>query len=111
MKKSTSKLKKKTATKAKKRGTIKQLNQPRATARRGVSSEAIEFAKSIWPNIKKSTKFVEVPKFHSSVTYTLSSGERNTTTLMWFSVSGGSRILGLYDEPTDVCYIGEFIKG
>jgi hypothetical protein len=76
-----------------------------------VSPGAREFAKVIWPSIKKSTKFVQVPEFQSTVTYTMPSDESVTVGLKWYSVSRGPRILGHYDDANDVCYVGKFIEG
>jgi hypothetical protein len=70
-----------------------------------------EFAKTIWPGIQSSTRFVQVPEFQGSVTYSLPSGQEFTATLKWFTVSHGSRIFGHYDDQNDVCYIGKFVEG
>lgn len=69
-----------------------------------------EFAKVIWPRIKGSTKFVEVPEFQAAVTYRLRSGQLYTASLNWYGVSHGSKIFGHYDEENNVCYIGKFIE-
>ena len=111
MAKSKSKPKAKASPKTKKRGVTKHVAQRRTAAHGAVSPKAVEFAKSVWPSMNKSTKFVAVPEFQTAVTYTLPSGESYTTTLKWFSVSHGSRILGHYDEAIDVCYVGQFIEG
>lgn len=69
-----------------------------------------QFAQVIWPRIKDSTKFVELPEFQTSVTYALPSGEVYTASLNWYSVSHGSKIFGHYDDENDVCYIGKFVE-
>ena len=69
-----------------------------------------EFAKKIWPSIKDSTKFVQVPEFQGAITYTLPSGEVFTTALKWYTVTLGPRIFGHYDDANDVCYIAKFIE-
>ncbi len=79
------------------------------TSRRGGLARKIEFAKVIWPRIKGSTKFVEVPEFQAAVTYRLRSGQLYTAWLNWYGVSHGSKIFGHYDEENNVCYIGKFI--
>jgi hypothetical protein len=69
-----------------------------------------EFAKFVWPRIKESTTFVDVPETQGTVSYARPSGEQVTATLKWYTVSHGPRILGHYDEETDVCYIGQFFQ-
>lgn len=76
-----------------------------------ISQSEKAFAKTIWPGIKGSTRFVKLAEFQESVTYSLPSGQEFTVTLKWFTVSHGPRIFGHYDDQNDVCYIGKFIEG
>jgi hypothetical protein len=82
-----------------------------AAKRTEVSPGKKEFAKFVWPRIKDATRFVDVPESQGMVSYARPSGEQVTATLKWYTVSHGPRILGYYDEETDVCYIGQFIEG
>ncbi len=82
----------------------------RANSKSGRVTRKQQFAQVIWPGIKGSTKFVELPEFQTTVTYTLPSGEAHTASLNWYSVSHGSRIFGHYDDKNDVCYVGKFVE-
>ncbi len=88
----------------------KRESAKRASSKGGRAARAKQFAQVIWPRIKDSTKFVELPEFQTTVTYTLPSGEAHTASLNWYSVSHGSRIFGHYDDKNDVCYIGKFVE-
>ncbi len=94
----------------------KKASAKRASAKAGRSESDLlarkkQFAKMMWPAIKGSTRFVEVPESQGTVTYTLPSGRIYTAWLNWYSVSHGSRIFGHYDDYNDVCYIGKFVEG
>ncbi len=82
-----------------------------AAKRTQVSAGKQEFAKFVWPSIKDTTKFVEVPESQGTVSYVRPLGDQVTVTLKWYTVSHGPRILGHYDDENNVCYIGRFIEG
>ncbi len=75
-----------------------------------VSPGKREFARFVWPRIKDTTKFLDVPESQGTISYARPSGEQVTATLKWYKVSHGPRILGYYDEENDVCYIGRFVE-
>ncbi len=103
-------------TKTKKESRKRRQASPRRGSAKGTRSEGglgsrkKQFAKMIWPRIKDSTKFVELPEFQTTVTYTLRSGKPYTASLNWYGVSHGSKIFGHYDDENDICYIGKFVE-
>jgi hypothetical protein len=86
-------------------------SRARAPQGKEIPPSTRKFARAIWPQIKTTTIFVEVPEYRTIVTYTLPSGDPVTAVLKWYSVSHGPRILGHFDDANDVCYIGKFIEG
>ncbi len=83
----------------------------KVAAKRTQVSPGKEFAKFVWPSIKDTTRFVEVPESQGTVSYVRPLGDQVTVTLKWYTVSHGPRILGHYDDENNVCYIGRFIEG
>ena len=91
------------------RKTVK--NKRASPKQTSVSPSMREFAKTMWPGVGDSTRFVQLPEFQGAVTYSLPSGIVITTSLKWYTVSHGSRIYGHYDDENNVCYIGKFVEG
>ena len=87
-----------------------QTASKRAQPEKTISQPQREILVRVWSGISDKTKFVELPEHQTMVSYTLPSGETNTTTLAWYTFSHGPRVYGHYDEANDVCYVSKIIE-